>query len=364
MRNRRRCLVSVVAGLLGLALLAVTIQLTSPRWAQHLARATESVLTHWFPPQPPPQTPGMSEIERGAWRLLGRQVDGRLIWSSNRNGNHELYMVELASGAEWRLTDNPHVDFFSRFSPDGEQISFLRSQRPWVSFRDETAWDLYLMDADGSDERLLVEGAYHPTWRPDGTGLVYVFENRIYDYDLATDTAMVIHRGSDPPTTGLVLEPELSWDGLLALTLRGIPNETVGVLDPGRNRFQALSTLRACQITWFPGRRQAVWIDPRGTGGTRVMTADLPDGIERPLIDLPGEHSHEYFPRVTADGQWLVWGASTGGHEHDRADYEIFVWRISEPWETAVRVTYSPANDQWPDLFIDFNGGDQGPITR
>ena len=48
-----------------------------------------------------------------------------------------------------------------------------------------------------------------------------------------------------------------------------------------------------------------------------------------------------------------MWGASAGGHEHDRADYEVFVWRIGEPWGTATRVTYSPANDQWPDLFVD-----------
>ena len=81
------------------------------------------------------------------------------------------------------------------------------------------------------------------------------------------------------------------------------------------------------------------------------MTADLADGEERTLIDLPGEYSHEYFPRVTADGEWLIWGASSGGHEHDRADYEIFVWKIDSPWETATRVTYSPGNDQWPDLF-------------
>ena len=214
------------------------------------------------------------------------------------------------------------------------------------------------MNADGTAERKLVAGAYHPTWRPDGTGLVYVFENRIFEYDLASGTAAVIHRGGDPPTQGLALEPELSPDGLVALTLRNIPRETVGVLDPGGGHFQGLSSRRSCQITWFPGRRQLVWIDPRGQGGTRVMTADLDDGTERTLIDLPGEYSHEYFPRVTTEGQWLIWGASAGGHEHDRANYEIFVWLIGQPWESAVRVTYSPANDQWPDLFIDGDRSD------
>ena len=350
--TRRLVLVGAAVGLFCLVLMA-GMRLAAPDLTAALVQLPARVLTRWFPPAPPPQEPGMSDRERETWQALGQRFSGRLLWSSNRNGNHDLYLVDVGSGAERRLTEHPHVDFFSRFSPDGTRISFLRSQQPWVSFRDESAWDLYLMNADGTGERRLVEGAYHPTWRPDGTGLVYVFENRIFEYDLASETVSVIHHGSDPPTRGRVFEPEPSGEGLVALTLRGIPRETVGVLDPAAGRFQRLSTQRSCQITWFPGRRQAVWIDPRGAGGTRVMTADLADGAERTLIDLPGDHSHEYFPRVTADGTWLVWGASTGGHEHDRADYEIFVWRIGEPWETAVRATFSPSNDQWPDLFID-----------
>ena len=342
-----------MVGLLGLVLLAAAARVVAPEFVLLVTRSPQRLLTRWFPPQPPPQAPGILDMERGVWRVLGRHFAGRLIWSSNRNGNHDIYVVEVGSGAVRRLTDHPNVDFFSRFSPDGTRITFLRSQRPWVSFRNDVAWDLYIMNADGTGERRLVTGAYHPTWRPDGTGLVYVFENQVFEYNLASDTASIIHRGTDPPTRGTAQEPELSPDGLLALTLRDVARETVGILDPRTRQFQPLSSRRACQITWFPGRRQAVWIDPRGQGGTRVMTADLDDGIEKPLIDLPGEYSHEYFPRVTADGRWLIWGASAGGHEHDRANYEIFLWRIGQPWESAVRLTYSPANDQWPDLFID-----------
>ena len=350
-RHRR----AAVAGLLLSSFLVVScaLALAFPHLVSVALGMPARVYTRWFPPAPPPQLPGMSELERGAWRVLGRQVNGRLLWSSNRAGNHDLYHVDLSTGAERQLTDHPHVDFLSRFSPDGRYISFLRSQRPWVSFRDESAWDLYVMNADGTGERRLVEGAYHPTWRPDGRGLVYAYENRIFEYDLVSDAVSVLHVGSDPPTEGRTLQPELGPDGLLALSLRDTPRDAVGVLDLGAGRFQHLSSRRACQITWFPGRRQTLWIHSRGQGGSRVMTADLADGEERTLIDLPGEYSHEYFPRVTADGEWLIWGASSGGHEHDRADYEIFVWKIDSPWETATRVTYSPGNDQWPDLFIE-----------
>ena len=70
-------------------------------------------------------------------------------------------------------------------------------------------------------------------------------------------------------------------------------------------------------------------------------------------MDLPQDFSHEYFPKLSNDGKWLVWGASQGDHEHDLADYEIFLWKLGRPWEEAVRITYNPANDRWPDIYVD-----------
>ena len=90
---------------------------------------------------------------------------------------------------------------------------------------------------------------------------------------------------------------------------------------------------------------------PRDTVGPGSCTGRLTrsrTGLDR----FAGEYSHEYFPQASPDGRWLVWGASAGGHEHDRADYEIFIWQIGKPWESARRITYHSANDQWPDLWM------------
>ena len=82
------------------------------------------------------------------------------------------------------------------------------------------------------------------------------------------------------------------------------------------------------------------------------MHTATPNGKPEVLIDLPGAYSHEYFPVVTRDARWLIWGAAAEGHEHDRADYEVFAWRIGTPAESAVRLTWSVSNDQWPDVFL------------
>ena len=348
--GKRSSIRRIGLGVSVLVILAVGVVI-GPTTLARLVPGTARLYTRWLPPEPTPQVDRLSDQERRGFQSLGQQSPGRVVWSSNREGNHELYLVDLETGAEKRLTDHPHVDFFSRFSPNGSHISFLRSQREWVSFREEESWDLYLIDSDGSNERLLAREAYHPTWVPDGSGLVFVRQNRIIRYDLVAGDETVLHRGEDPPTRGTVQEPELLTDSLVALTLRHVPEESVGVLDLTTGSYTPVSTSRACQITWIPGRRHLVWMDDGGRGGTRVMHGSMDGPQGEVLMDLPHEYSHEYFPRITADGEWMIWGAAAEGHEHDRADYELFAWKLDQPWSSAVRLTYSESNDQWPDFY-------------
>ena len=69
------------------------------------------------------------------------------------------------------------------------------------------------------------------------------------------------------------------------------------------------------------------------------------------LLDAPEPWSHEYFPRFSADGRWLVYGASTGGHEQDSADYEIFLLDTANTNVPPVRLTFHTGNDCWPDIW-------------
>lgn len=314
------------------------------------------LVTRFVPPSPPAGAASLaSERERQALLELGRQVRGRLLWASNRGGNHDLYEADLSTGRIVRLTNHPHVDFFARYSPDGSRIAFLRSRRPWVSFREVDGWDLYVMDATGGAARRLAERAVHPAWMPDGSTLTFLRDNTVVTLSLVDGTEHVIHRGEMVPTHGEVGDPEPGPDGAMAVTLRGVPSRRrgVGVLALATRRYHRVGTNpSACQIAWMPPGG-LVWIETGGHGGTRVMHVPRPDGTAEVLIDLPGRYSHEYFPRVSADGRWLVWGAAAEGHEHDRADYEIFAWRIRTPWSSALRLTYSEANDQWPDLRLD-----------
>jgi Tol biopolymer transport system component len=86
-----------------------------------------------------------------------------LAFSSNRDGNPEIYVVELAGGSPVRLTKNNANDWLPDWSPDGTRIAFTSHRTG--------SYDLWVMRADGSAQTSLVAtGAWddYPRWAPDG----------------------------------------------------------------------------------------------------------------------------------------------------------------------------------------------------
>ena len=353
----------IIAGLAVVALVGVALAL--PRVSQRLlhslatvANLPERLLARVFPPRVSRKVrlAGLNEAERAAVDALARRLSGLVVWSSNRSGNHELYLLDLRTRTVRQLTHTPNVEFFSRFSPDGRRILFTRSQREYVSPRDPTAWDVYVINVDGTGERLLARGGYSPQWAPGGNAVIFLRGAQVIRLDLADGGPGRESVLLDGPTTegigGGMETPELSPDGTrLAVTVRSGQYGGVAVADLGSRAITHLSPGQACQITWVPGSEALLWMEPEGNGGTEIMIGG-PGRPRRVFMDLPGARSHEYFPRVSNDGRWLVWGAAASGHEHDRADYEIFVWEIGRPVSEAVRLTHHPGNDQWPDIYV------------
>ena len=65
---------------------------------------------------------------------------------------------------DWETVSDPQI------SPDGKQIVYTRG---WVDkVNDRTRSSLWIMNADGSRSRFLVEGS-SPRWSPDGTRIAY-----------------------------------------------------------------------------------------------------------------------------------------------------------------------------------------------
>lgn len=89
----------------------------------------------------------------------------RIAFPSRRDGNFEIYVINADGSNLQRLTNTASVEDFPAWSPDGKQIVFSRSEG-----NDGT----YVMDADGSGERKLLDfRIFEPCWSPDGGRIVF-----------------------------------------------------------------------------------------------------------------------------------------------------------------------------------------------
>lgn len=102
--------------------------------------------------------------DQAAWSPDSQQ----LVFQSNRDGDFEIYTMNLDGSDQRRLTQSPRNDLLPNWSPNGQQIVF-------ASERDINA-ELYVMQSDGSSQRRLTqtrEYEFTPQWSPDGSQILF-----------------------------------------------------------------------------------------------------------------------------------------------------------------------------------------------
>lgn len=280
--------------------------------------------------------------------------EGFAVWTSNRYGNHEILKFDFATGALERLTETPGKEFYVSISPDGRSLLYAYAARADHSFRHLTGWSVMLYDLETGESRELAPNGFHPSWAGSSHQVVYSRAgNEIVLHDLQSDTTeTLLQAGSKGVPSGFQFWTP-SWDPqseTLAVTIRG-SRRTKMLYFPRQDRAP-VELPEGCQLLWIPGQSQLVYT-AEGRVGDNAFIRIQPDGQNAEvLLDLDSAFHHLYFPRFSADGTWMIYAASEGGHEHDLADYEVFVWKVGSASEDIQRLTNHPGNDSWPDLFV------------
>ena len=99
---------------------------------------------------------------------------GQIVFTSRRDGNNEIYVMDADGRNQENLTNHPAYDGQPGWSPDGTKIAL-------VSSRDGGASQIHIMDADGKNVIRLTDGPGekgHPDWSPDGQKIAFSVDDR------------------------------------------------------------------------------------------------------------------------------------------------------------------------------------------
>ncbi len=282
------------------------------------------------------------------------QISGFTVWSSNRAGNHDIWMLELPSMQAKQLTTHPHTENFARISPDGSKIAFARSHQPHQSLRDKRPWDIWILDLKTGEETLIAKWGLAPSWSNDSKTLVFQRSpDKIIAYDLGNKQESIIYQSGQDNVVQQAVDlntPSIGFGDQMAFTFRNHGQPTNVIRD--QNGIFSVVHRDACQVMWSPSGKFVTYVQKGGKQINQIMHYDPNTAEKTTLVDLPGEFSHEYFPRLTQDEKYMIFAASAGGHEHDLADYELFLWPVGSDMNSTVRLTHHQGNDSWPDIWL------------
>ncbi len=229
---------------------------------------------------------------RPVWSPDGKKV----MYTSDRDGNHEIYVADVKKGKERRLTRFRGNESTGSWSPDGKRIAF-NSDR----FRTS---GIYTMKSNGRDVALLVPfdprapvGTSDPAWSPDGERIAYAsYRNGKSEIAVmnADGTGETILTASTPKTD--------------------------------------------MQPTWCPKGERIYYMSNRA--GDSDVYAITPDGGEDVNVTNAPEDSWDMDPELSPDGKHIVFASWRSGQ------LEIYV--MDPDGKNVENLTNSPTEDRHP----------------
>ena len=224
----------------------------------------------------------------------------KIAFSSTRDGNSEIYVMDSDGRNQVRLTDDPANDLDPSWSPDGERIAF-------VSNRERGQEQIYVMDSDGGNPMRLTNDSTHqePAWSPNGDKIAYV-RNRggrqiwIMDADGGNQTQFT--------EVGQNRHPAWSPDGG-RIAFRSLKNGAAGLFVMEKNGSNPKRLAPDRNITsnpaWSPDGQRIAYDESLGFWPSSIYVVES-DGGGQPE-SLTDNLTNKWGPTWSPDGDMIAY---------------------------------------------------------
>lgn len=265
------------------------------------------------------------------------QSDNYIVFSSDRDGSLNIYVMNADGRRVRRLTDSSAQDIDPVWSPDRRRIAF-------VSNRDGN-FSIYIMNANGDNAHRITpdDSNYYaaPAWSPDGRYLALVSDRtgnlEIHTIGINGNNLQALTNDPDEDN-----EPHWSPDGsrIAFSSYRSGFGEIYVMNITGGSPQQLTSGSGADNLSpvWSPDGRQIAFVANEGLySEIYVMTAD---GLnEEILITID-----DYFidsPTWSSDGQFIAYQVS-------KPQENATIRSVRVDGQEAQQLTSADYNSKWP----------------
>jgi Tol biopolymer transport system component len=297
----------------------------------------------WFrSTQRPQTTPGsaatlLRQATAPAAVPLPPDLRGEIVFQSDRDGNAEIYLLELKGGRLGRLTRNTAFDGYPVWSPDGKKIAFESNR--------DGAFHIYTMDRDGNQVTKITSGPgpnRFPAWSPDAKKIAFEStrekDSEIYQIEVDSRLESRLTDGWFKSTL-----PNWSPDGRkIAFTANKL-GWGVYLLDLGDRTIKMLDNEGgSCRPHFSPDGKKMAFVSQKadGKGDIWVMNSD---GTNKTQITRNRE-TYEYYPTWSPDGRYLAYSTTS---DKKQGHWKIQV--IPSGGGTPIQITHHPVRDEYPD---------------
>jgi Tol biopolymer transport system component len=262
----------------------------------------------------PPELYTMAEDGTNLRRLTFNSVidraprfspDGRrVVFASDRDGDFDIYVLDLATGAVTQLTNDPARDDLPVFTADGNAVVYQRELLCPCSLR--------AVNDDGSGDRALDTGpgnAAFPDMSRHGSKLAFASDRSgVWAlYTMPLDGSR-LRQVTDPPAGSGDIRPRWSPRGRELVFVGGEPagnNDVFIVRENGTNLRQLTSGPRFEEHANFsPDGRRVIFAVFSPDGGARLYTIGRDGTGERALPQLAAPLAETFGDGVVDSSLW------------------------------------------------------------
>jgi len=253
--------------------------------------------------------------------------EGRIVFSKGLGFNYEIFTMNSDGSDVKKLSDNPATDWFPSVSPDGTKIAFSRQPTQGAPIM-----DIWLMDANGKNEKKLTEWGWDTSWSPDGTHIAFdrsIWEQKDGKWEMKSNWAIYVMNsdGNDSrklieSQTQIFTDPSWSPDGrriaFVEQPSQGGRAPQIWVMDMDGGNQKMLNDW-GDSPAWSPDGKRIVFSSYRD-GWAAWKTKDIyvmdADGTDVKILTNPGPSSKN-FPTWSPDGTKIAFCLSEGDNPTD-----------------------------------------------